>query len=200
LSGPESGPGSGLTSATRTGFFASAPPAFCNTGAEMPDKSSAGLSSRELLADFPIVVSLPVQWGEQDLFGHVNNIVYFRWLETARIAYLERIGMSMMVAENGVGPILAAIRCDFRRPVTYPDTVLIGARVTRIGNSSFQMEHNIISQAENMVVAEADSTLVFLDYRAQASLSLPDSIRRAISELEGRDFEFRGQATQPPNF
>jgi len=153
----------------------------------MPNSESPGAPPvPELLKEFPVVVSLPVQWGDQDSFGHVNNTVYFRWCETARVAYFERIGMSMFVAQDGKGPILAAIRCDFRRPVTYPDTVHIGARVTRVGNSSFQMEHKIVSRAEGIVVAESDSTLVLRDYLAERSTPLPASIRKAISELEGR--------------
>ena len=54
----------------------------------MPDQPS------DNRADYPVVISLPVQWGDQDLFGHVNNVVYFRWYESARIAYLDRIGVS----------------------------------------------------------------------------------------------------------
>jgi acyl-CoA thioester hydrolase len=145
--------------------------------------SSAGCT-HESLSEFPFVVALPVQWGDQDSFGHVNNTLYFRWCETARVAYLDRVGMWGMVAAEQKGPILAAIGCSFKRPVNFPDTVCVGARVTRIGNSSLQMEHRIVSHAANAVVAEADSTLVFYDYASDKSLPLPEHIRRAIAELE----------------
>src|SRR5277367_5877386 len=97
------------------------------------------------LADFPVVIALPVQWGDQDAFGHVNNTIYFRWFESARIAYFERIGLNHLLEHEPIGPILASMSCDYRRPVTYPDTVDIGMRVSRIGRTSVGMEHAVLS-------------------------------------------------------
>lgn len=138
------------------------------------------------LADFPVIVSVPVQWGDQDAFQHVNNTVYLRWCESARIEYLSRTGLSDRVARDKIGPILASITCNFRRPVTYPDTVRVGARVTRLGGSSFTMEHVVTSDAQKAVVADAQSTLVVFDYEAQASHAIPDDVREAIGRLEAR--------------
>jgi len=140
--------------------------------------------THELLSGFPVVVTFPVQWGDQDAIGHVNNAVYFRWCETARVVYLERIGMWAGFVAERVGPILAAIGCNFRQQVTFPDTVQVGARVTRVGNSSFQMEHRVVSQTANAAVAEADSTLVFYDYKRNTPVPLPESFRQAIARLE----------------
>ena len=100
-----------------------------------------------LLSGFPVVISLPVQWGDQDAFGHVNNTPYFRWFESARIAYGMRVGLSRLKATQNIGPILALITCDYRRQLTFPDTVHVGARITRIGRSSLTMEHRLISEA-----------------------------------------------------
>jgi acyl-CoA thioester hydrolase len=138
------------------------------------------------LKEFPTVFSIPVQWGDQDSFGHVNNIMYFRWCETTRIYYLERVGLTRE-RFNGVGPILAHIGCNYRKPVTFPDTVHIGARVTKMGRSSFRMEHAIFSDALGLV-AEADSTLVVYDYNTGKSAPIPDEVRLAISTLEKREF------------
>jgi acyl-CoA thioester hydrolase len=140
------------------------------------------------LAGFPVIVTLPVQWGDQDSFGHVNNTVYLRWCETARIDYLIRIGL-WGEAPHGVGPILASITCDYRRPVTHPDRIRVGARVTRVGNSSFRMEHVIVSETMGVVVAESHSTLVVLDYKRGKSVPVPDAVRAAIQDLEARQFE-----------
>jgi acyl-CoA thioester hydrolase len=140
-----------------------------------------------LLSGFPIVVTLPVQWGDMDAYQHVNNTVYFRWFETARIAYTTRLGLKTMKIETGVGPILASIACDYRRQLTYPDAVHVGSRVTRIGRSSLAMEHLLVSQAARAVVAEGRSTLVVFDYTANRSVPVPDPVRRAIQEIEGKD-------------
>jgi acyl-CoA thioester hydrolase len=151
----------------------------------MTTKPSAG----SLLADFPVVITIPVQWGDQDAFGHVNNTIYLRWFESARIAYLERIGVLDLHEAENVGPILASIACDYRRPVTYPDTVLVGARVTRIGRSSFSMEHACASQALQGIAAEGKSTLVLFDYHKEKSHQLPEKLRRAIAAIEGKPFD-----------
>ncbi len=147
-----------------------------------PDPELAGL-----LAGFPVVYSLPVQWGDQDAYQHVNNAVYFRWFESARIAYTMRLGLSELMRAHKVGPILAAIACDYRRQVTFPDTVHVGSRVTKIGRTSFAMEHALVSASGRAVAAEGRSTLVVFDYKANAPVPVPDDVRRAIAALEGRD-------------
>src|ERR1700679_1275977 len=75
-----------------------------------------------LLAKFPVWIPLPVFWGDQDAFGHVNNNAYFRWFESARIAYSERIGLLDLFRAKRIGPILASISCDYRRQINFPDT------------------------------------------------------------------------------
>ena len=99
----------------------------------------------ESLVGYPVVVTVPLLWGDQDAFGHVNNIVYLRWCETARVEYLVRIGLWPPLPPAGIGPILASISCDYKRPLTYPDTVDIGARVaagtTRPACPAYRPEH-----------------------------------------------------------
>lgn len=137
------------------------------------------------LAHFPTVIALPVQWGDQDAFLHVNNTVYLRWCESARIAYLDNVGLSELMEREKIGPILAAITCNYRRPVTYPDTIRCGARISRLGRSSLTMEHRVFSEGEQCLVADALSTLVVFDYNRQISQPIPDDIRRKIEEFEG---------------
>ena len=151
----------------------------------MPDITLTAERPHEALREYPVVISLAVEWGDQDSFAHVNNTVYLKWCETARVVYLGQIGMWQMIKEEGMGPILASVSCDYRRPVTFPDTVQVGARVTKIGNSSFRMEHAVVSMAQGIVVAESGSTLVFVKYDGVTSLPLPDSMRQAMERLEG---------------
>jgi acyl-CoA thioester hydrolase len=140
------------------------------------------------LADFPVAIRLPVQWGDQDAFQHVNNTVYFRWFESVRIVYLETVGLQALMENERVGPILAAISCQYRSPVTYPDAVHLGARVTRLGRSSITMDHRVYSETQQSIVAHGDSTLVVFDYNVQKSRPIPPEIRRAIEQCEGKEF------------
>lgn len=140
----------------------------------------------DLLGGFPVVVTLPVQWGEMDYFRHVNNTVFFRYFESARIAYLDRIGFREEAEAEGLGPILASTHARFRRPLTYPDTVRVGARATEVGEDRFTMEYLAVSEKLGAVAAEGGGVLVAFDYRAGRKAPLPDQVRRAIERLEGR--------------
>lgn len=147
------------------------------------------------LAAYPVVIPLPIQWGDQDAFGHVNNTVPIRWFESARIAYLQQVGLGHAEAKqssaretppSGVGPILAAIHCNYRRQLKYPDAVLIGARVSKIGRTSLTMEHAVFSTAQQALAADGDSVIVTFDYDAQKSTPVPAALIAAIEQLEGR--------------
>jgi acyl-CoA thioester hydrolase len=140
------------------------------------------------LAEYRLVIRWPVQWGDQDAFGHVNNAIYFRWFESARIAYLDQLGLSALMQQERVGPILAAINCNFRRQIKYPDQVQIGARVSRLGRSSMTMEHRLHSEQLGQVAADGESTIVVFDYQRQKPVGIPADIRAAIEQAEGRSF------------
>jgi len=139
-----------------------------------------------LLDGYSVVIALPVQWGDQDAFAHVNNVVYFRWFESSRIAYFLRIGLMAGPDGRQLGPILAASSCDYRRSIVFPDTVHVGIRATRIGRSSIGLEHRIISQEQGVIATEGTSTAVFYDYAAGRPHPVPEDVRKAIEDLERR--------------
>ena len=140
------------------------------------------------LDGFPVLSEISVLWGDEDAFGHVNNVAYLRWAESARVDYLRKIDFFPPLPPEGIGPILASITCHYRRQLTYPDSVVVGTRVAAIGNSSFRMEHRIVSRASGDVVADVDSTIVAADYTMGKGVRVSEKVRRAIAELEGRSF------------
>jgi acyl-CoA thioester hydrolase len=142
---------------------------------------------KDLLNDFPVVIETPVAWGEMDAMQHVNNIVYFRYIESARMAYFERIGFLEYQRATGIGPILAWTSCRFRRALTYPDTVQVATRVTKIDVDRFTMQTQIVSQAMNDLAAESEGIVVSFDYRQQTKTQLPQEIREKIEHLEARN-------------
>lgn len=133
-----------------------------------------------------MVTTIPLLWGDEDAFGHVNNLIYLRWCETARVEYMLRTGMWVDLPPSGTGPILASLKCDYKAQLTYPDTVDVGTRIGAIRNSSFQMEHIVVSRNLAGVAAVVDSTLVWFDYGSRKAVAVPEQIRQVIAELQGK--------------
>src|SRR5439155_20735210 len=107
-----------------------------------------------LLAGYPVVVEQAVVWGEMDSYRHVNNVVYFRYFENARLEYFRRLDWTALEAETGDGPILAATQCRFRKALTYPDTIWIGAKVVNVQDDRFTIQHRVVSRGLNAAAAE----------------------------------------------
>jgi len=143
----------------------------------------------DLLNDYPVIVEFPVAWGEMDAMGHVNNIVYFRYFESARIAYFEQIKVMDYMTETGVGPILGEISCKFRIPLTYPDKVLVGTRVTDIQEDRFAMKHLVVSMKHRKAAAEGIGVIVTFDYREGKKVAVPAEMTRRIRDVESQTWE-----------
>ncbi len=129
----------------------------------------------------PIEIEVPVAWGDMDALGHVNNTVYLRWFESARIAFFSALGIDTRAQQ--VGPILARTSVDFRRPVVHPDTVRVSVRATKIGTTSLTMAYVVTSLAQGAVAAEGDSVIVLFDYAKGEKTPIPEDLRRAIERL-----------------
>jgi acyl-CoA thioester hydrolase len=142
--------------------------------------------SNDSLAKFPVVIEIPVQWGEMDAYGHVNNTVVFRFFESARIAFLEECNFIRAYDELKIGAILHSTSCRFRQPLYYPDTVRIGARVTQIQTDRFDMEYVVFSTSQQTVAAEGTATVVSFDYNERTKTSLPEMVVAGLAELRER--------------
>src|SRR5947208_12762892 len=136
------------------------------------------------LAGFPVVIELDVAWGDMDSYAHVNNVIYFRYFESARIAYLGRVGWLRSMQESGLGPILASTQARYRKPVEYPDHLLVGARVTDVQPDRITIEHKLVSAKWGAVATEGQAVVVSYDYRGGRKVPVPDAVRAAIAELE----------------
>jgi acyl-CoA thioester hydrolase len=136
------------------------------------------------LDDFRVIIEARVAWGEMDAFAHVNNAVYFRWFESARIAYLERIDFTAGGTHAGIGPILHSTHCRYRRPLAYPDVVRVGARTIELGEDRFVMAYRLVSEALGEVAAEGGGIVVAYDYSNARKALLPGPVRDAILRLD----------------
>jgi len=138
----------------------------------------------DLLKGYPVVVEIPVAWGEMDSFQHVNNVVYFRYFESARIAYSEKIGLQEHKEKTGIGPILGSTSCKYKLPLTYPDTVSVGAKIVSVEEDRFTMHYVVVSHRHRKIAAEGDGVVVMYDYREGKKTDMPDEIRRRIRDIE----------------
>ena len=142
-----------------------------------------GSRSSDPLRGFPIVSIVNVAWGDLDAFGHVNNTMYFRYFEDARIAWLDAVGF-LGGPPNGIGPILHSTMCRFRQPLKYPDTLRIGTRVAETAADRLTMEYRIVSGKLNEVAAEGAAVIVAYDYFKGTKVPLPASVRSRMDLLE----------------
>ncbi len=136
------------------------------------------------MESFPIVIQIPVAWGDMDAMQHVNNTVYFRYFESARVAYFEKLGLLGFMNETGIGVILASTCCRFRRPLTYPDTVSVGARADSIQQDRLVLKQALYSHQLQKIAATAEALIVSFDYREHKKIAIPEELRRRIVELE----------------
>ncbi len=134
---------------------------------------------------WPITLTVQVAWGEMDAFGHVNNTVYLRWFESARIMYFEKLGVATTLDSGSEAwPLLAHSSIDYRAKVVYPDTVDISARVTHLGNTSFEMSYRASSTRQQKLVAEGKAVVVMVDPKAGTKVLLNPELRSRISTFE----------------
>lgn len=138
--------------------------------------------------DFRHRTTLEVRFRDIDAFGHVNNAVFFSYVEQARIRYLLDV-LDSDTTFDRMPLILARVELDYRSPIFYGDTVTVATRVERIGRTSFAMSHRMTAGRDDRLVGEVQSVLVTYDYAAASPMPVPDDWRRRFAEQEGFTFE-----------
>lgn len=134
------------------------------------------------MSDFPLWIEIPVRFRDVDGMRHVNNAVFFTYMEMARGAYWERLGLGGDL--DRLEFILARAECDFRAPIPYGETVRVGIRCSRIGSKSWDYEYRLEGVRDGTLFAEASSVQVYFDYARQRAEPIPAQVRQRIEELE----------------
>jgi acyl-CoA thioester hydrolase len=142
--------------------------------------SKACFDTPDELAHYPIIHHQSIQWGEMDAFNHLNNVVYYRYAESARITYLQALGMF----DGSMVTMLAHSSCQYLRPVHFPDTLLLGVRCQRLGNTSIVMEYSYYSRTQQALVATAEAVIVRLDSKGKNKLPWTEEERARLLTLE----------------
>lgn len=125
--------------------------------------------------EFPI----RIDWSEMDLFGHINNVAYFKYVQAARVNYLQSAGINTADPENKLSFAVAASSCSFKQPLFFPGQIIVKTKTDWIKNTSLQLTH-IIYTEKKQVAAEAVDVIVLFDYATQSKIPVPDNVRQKI--------------------
>lgn len=128
-------------------------------------------------------IKLRVDWADLDLFGHVNNVAFFRYVQAARVSFCESIGLSSVDPLANPGFMVASSACQFRSPLRYPSEIKLRLHVAWIKNTSFQLEY-AIEDSRGQVVAEAADVIVVYDHCEKHKLDIPADVRRVLEMVE----------------
>lgn len=123
------------------------------------------------------VERIAIRWGDMDAMGHVNNTVYFRFMEQARIGWFDAL-VPQGEAWRSTGIVIANASCDFKRPINYPGTVEVKLLVGPPGGSSVPTYYEL--RVDEELHADGEATVVFIDMQKQKPIRIPQNIREAL--------------------
>ncbi len=137
---------------------------------------------RNGLGDFLYFHTIETRWNDNDVYGHVNNVVYYSYFDTVANHFLiTQAGLDIHTAE-GVGFVVAS-SCEYHSPIEYPDTVKVGLRVNKLGSKSVEYGLGIFRNDETTASAIGRFTHVFVNRESGKSVPIPQSIRDSLTSL-----------------
>jgi acyl-CoA thioester hydrolase len=138
------------------------------------------------MKDYHLHRDFPVHWGECDALGHVNHTRYLVWFETVRCLFMAEMGIETS-GELDIGPILANLNTNYHAPLHFPDTVRVGVRLSRLGNSSFDLEYAVVRTEEpSGVVCDGRTIMVLFNYATSKKQAIAGELRSRMESLLSR--------------
>lgn len=134
-----------------------------------------------------VTVEQQIRWGDMDARGHVNNVIFFQYAESARVAYFATLEVERIKHNPNEGTILGRADMNFRRQMHYPGNVLVSANATKISRRSMIMSYVLRDAEDGEVVADGESVMVWIDYSTGKAVPIPDGIVEAVAKLEQND-------------
>ena len=139
---------------------------------------------RSLISEFPYRRRLTTRWADNDIYGHVNNVMYYAFFDTAVNGFLIDRGVLDPGASDAIG-LVVETQCRFSAPISFPDDVTVGLRTAKIGNSSVRYEIGIFRNDETASSAEGHFVHVYVDRASRRPIPIPDPIRAALMSIAG---------------
>lgn len=137
----------------------------------------------ETRADYPHFTQIQTRWSDNDLYGHVNNVMYYSYFDTCVNLYLIEQG-GLDINGGAVVGLAVETQCRFRASVAYPDKLEAGLRVGHLGNSSVRYEIGIFRDGDDEVTAWGHFVHVFVDRASNTPVPIPPSIRAALERIQ----------------
>lgn len=136
----------------------------------------------ESRGSYKVFTNIQTRWMDNDAYGHVNNVVYYSWFDTAVNAWLiERGVLDMHVGEN-IGLVIET-QCNYFASLSFPQSIEAGIRVARLGNSSVRYEVGLYAQGEELAAAQGHFVHVYVDRQTRRPVPLPAALRAALETL-----------------
>ena len=133
-------------------------------------------------ADYRFFEEIMTRWHDNDVYGHVNNVVYYAWFDTAVNAFLVRRGL-LSLADSEVVGIVAENGCRYHASVSFPERVGVGMRVAHLGNSAVRYELGVFRENEESAAAEGYFVHVYVDRVTMRPAPMPGTVRAALGDL-----------------
>jgi len=132
---------------------------------------------------YPHVLAIPTRWMDNDVYGHVNNVVYYSWFDTVINRYLIDAG-GLDIADDAVVGFCVESLCRYRRPFAFPETVEAGLRAGKLGRTSVRYEIGLFGEGERDARAAGYFVHVFVERSSNSAWPIPDKIRTALQRLQ----------------
>lgn len=137
----------------------------------------------EQRSDFAYLQGVTTRWHDNDIYGHVNNVTYYSYFDSAVNTYLIEQG-GLDIQEGNVVGFVVSSSCDYFASIAFPDRIEIGLRVGKLGNSSVQYELAVFKEGEADACAAGRFVHVFVDRASNRPVSIPDNLRAALARLQ----------------
>jgi acyl-CoA thioester hydrolase len=138
------------------------------------------------MEQFNVKLNLRIDWSEMDLFGHVNNVMFMKYVQASRVNYWEQIRLTDHFAKTNCGPMLASTGCNFLKPLHYPGNIIVQVRLEFIKTTSIGLHHQILNE-KNEIAAEAHDVIVLYDFNKNEKTEIPKELRKRIEMIEAKN-------------
>lgn len=132
--------------------------------------------------DFKLSLEIRIDWSDLDMYEHVNNVSYMRYLQSGRVNFWEASGIHEFYRNSSQGTMLVSTKCDFKKSLYYPGNAIIKTKLDFIGNTSFGLKHIILNEKYE-ICAEGNDVVVCFDFGKNKTFPVPDWLREKISTL-----------------